>query len=83
MACSVCGLSGHNKTTCARQRAHRIAHVVAKYGASEVLARGLDVLCPGLGLTYQAVTAIMTCVRVFRTAGVNEEVLFEVLMGLN
>lgn len=83
MACSICGLSGHNKTTCARQRAKRIAAAVVEYGTSTVVARGLDVVCPGLGLTYEAANITMALLRASRTGSVNEADVFEVLMRLS
>jgi hypothetical protein len=79
MACSICGLSGHNKVTCARQRGRRIAQAVAKYGAQQVFARGLDVVCPGLGLTYEAACQVRTCLEVAQ-GRVTEEDIVEYLL---
>lgn len=82
MPCSVCGLSGHNKTTCARNRAERISYALAKYGASQVVARGLDVVCPGLGMTYEAANVTMALIRASKGRGVNEEDLFDAFMSM-
>ena len=80
MPCSVCGFSGHYKPTCAKNAAKRIAKAVAKYGASQVLSRGLDAFCPGLGLTYDAVSLAMQLIETARTRGATEEAFFEVFM---
>ena len=82
MVCSVCGFSGHNKRTCAKNAAKRIAHAVAKYGASAVLARGLDAFCPGLGLTYEAFNLAMLLIQTVRTKGATEEAFVEVFMTM-
>jgi hypothetical protein len=81
MACSVCGLSGHYKPTCARNRAKRIAKAIAQCGTSQIFSMGLDFICPGLGLTYEAAHAAIAVIRMHKNGGPSEEDLFEALMN--
>lgn len=81
MTCSICGLAGHNKKSCVRKRAERIAAVMAKCGRSHVISLGLDAVCPGLGLTYETASQLLTLIEA-RKHGVSEEHLFDAMMNL-
>lgn len=82
MVCSICGFAGHNKVTCARRKAQRICEAVLDYGTEQIIARGLDAVCPGLGLTYEAYKLTMAILKA-RKNGVDEKFVFDALMDLN
>ncbi len=69
MACSVCGLAEHNKRTCARNKGNRVFAACMKYGAKEIAFRGLDAICPGLGLTAQAADKVYSVMRLYQNGG--------------
>lgn len=82
MVCSICGGAGHNKTTCARDKASRIMNAAAGSVASQFFSRSLDVLCPGLGITYEAASALKMAYDIHKSKGLSEANIFDILENL-